>query len=194
MSVEVDQWRPCSSCKKPIAFSELYWTCNVSTCNRKRTGLMFCTVSCWDAHVPIMRHRDSWAEEQRSPSREAFAREQRAAGSAAAPSPPSPQKKSSTNSPRESRRTLVRKPAQHAVDKARGRAEEDSEDDVPRETLIVASKLKAYVRARSGMNTSDSVMTSLSEHVRALCDDAIRQARRAERKTIMDRDFPKPRR
>jgi hypothetical protein len=63
-------WKKCNSCKKEIAYKAIYWVCNVSTCNRKRTGLCFCTVSCWDAHVPGMNHRESWAEERRAPSRE----------------------------------------------------------------------------------------------------------------------------
>jgi hypothetical protein len=67
-------WRRCSSCKKPIAYQSMYWVCNVSTCNRKRTGLAFCDVSCWDAHVPQMNHRESWAEERKAPSREEWAR------------------------------------------------------------------------------------------------------------------------
>ncbi len=66
-------WKKCSSCKKPIAFKSLYWVCNVSTCNRKRTGLAFCTVSCWDAHAPMMNHRESWAEERKAPSVEEWA-------------------------------------------------------------------------------------------------------------------------
>jgi hypothetical protein len=61
-------WKKCSSCKKTIEFKALYWVCNVSTCNRKRTGLAFCTVSCWDAHAPMMNHRESWAEERTAPS------------------------------------------------------------------------------------------------------------------------------
>lgn len=69
-----NEWRKCSSCKKPIPFKAIYWVCNVSTCNRKRTGLAFCTVSCWDAHVPMMNHRESWAEERRAPSPEEWAR------------------------------------------------------------------------------------------------------------------------
>ncbi len=69
-----DTWRRCNSCKKPISYGALYWVCNVSTCNRKRTGLVFCTVSCWDAHVPLMNHRESWAEERRAPSKEEWAR------------------------------------------------------------------------------------------------------------------------
>jgi len=61
-------WRACSSCKKPIAHGAMYYVCNVSTCNRKRTGLVFCSVDCWDSHVPMMRHRDSWAEERTAPA------------------------------------------------------------------------------------------------------------------------------
>src|SRR3954466_11380102 len=67
-------WRRCNSCKKPIFFGATYWVCNVSTCNRKRTGLAFCDVACWDAHVPMMNHRESWAEERQAPSREEWAR------------------------------------------------------------------------------------------------------------------------
>lgn len=69
-----DHWRLCNSCKKPIPYQGLYWVCNVSTCNRKRTGLAFCDVSCWDAHVPGMNHRESWAEERKAPSRDEWAR------------------------------------------------------------------------------------------------------------------------
>ena len=70
-----DFWRKCNSCKKPIQYGALYWVCNVSTCNRKRTGLAFCEVSCWDAHVPGMNHRESWAEERKAPTREEWQRE-----------------------------------------------------------------------------------------------------------------------
>ena len=71
-------WRRCSSCKKEIGFTTTYWVCNVSTCNRKRTGLVFCTTSCWDVHLPLMNHREAWAEERRAPTREAWRREQEA--------------------------------------------------------------------------------------------------------------------
>ena len=33
----------------------------------------------WDAHVPMLRHRDAWAEERRSPSAAEWGREQREA-------------------------------------------------------------------------------------------------------------------
>lgn len=62
-----DGWRVCSSCRKPIAHDTDYYECSVSTCNRKRTPLFFCSVDCWDAHLPGARHRDAWAVEKRSP-------------------------------------------------------------------------------------------------------------------------------
>jgi hypothetical protein len=79
MSAEPSFWKRCSTCKKEIAFVATYWVCNVSTCNRSRTALAFCSVPCWDAHVPMLRHRESWAEERHAPARAAWEREQRAA-------------------------------------------------------------------------------------------------------------------
>jgi len=60
-------WRPCSSCKKPIHYGQIYQACSVSTCNRPRTGLVFCSPGCWDAHVPVLNHRDAWCVEERAP-------------------------------------------------------------------------------------------------------------------------------
>ncbi|HEY4732183.1 MAG TPA: hypothetical protein VIH66_02950 [Gammaproteobacteria bacterium] len=57
------------------------------------------------------------------------------------------------------------------------------------EILVVASKLKNYIREKSGMNTSASVLGVLSERVRQLCDQAIENARNDGRKTVKDRDF-----
>lgn len=57
------------------------------------------------------------------------------------------------------------------------------------EILIVVSKLKAYVKNKSGMSTSGAVAEVLSKKVRALCDAAIVKAEQAKRKTVMDRDF-----
>ena len=59
-----------------------------------------------------------------------------------------------------------------------------------KEILIVASKLKNYIRDQSGMNTSAAVLEALSEKVRQLCNQAIENARSDGRKTVMDRDFP----
>lgn len=57
------------------------------------------------------------------------------------------------------------------------------------EVLIVASKLKNYIRSKSGMNTSAAVIDVLSNKVRSLADQAIEAAKREGRKTVMDRDF-----
>jgi histone H3/H4 len=57
------------------------------------------------------------------------------------------------------------------------------------EVLIVASKLKNYIRSKSGMNTSATVIDALSSKVRQLCDQAIENAKQDGRKTVMDRDF-----
>jgi histone H3/H4 len=159
-----EQYKLCSECKKPIAFLADFYRCSVSTCNRKRTALFFCSVSCWDAHVPMMRHRDAWAEKAVAPSRESYLAELA-----------------------EEQEEEQSKLADEA-DKAR-RIVGLSDDGLPKDVLVVVSKLKAYVKARSGMSTSDGAMDLLSKHLRQLCDEAIRHAATAGRKTVMDRDF-----
>ena len=57
------------------------------------------------------------------------------------------------------------------------------------EVLVVASKVKAFIRAKSDMNTSASVMEALTKIVEAECLRAIENARADKRKTVMDRDF-----
>lgn len=57
------------------------------------------------------------------------------------------------------------------------------------EVLLVVSKLKNYIRKQSDMNTSGNVAPALSDIVRKLCDDAIENAKKDGRKTVMDRDF-----
>lgn len=68
-------WKRCSSCKKEIPFLSLYYLCSVSTCRSKRKGYRFCSVPCWDAHLGYANHRESWAEESKSPSLENFIKE-----------------------------------------------------------------------------------------------------------------------
>jgi hypothetical protein len=157
-----NQWRRCSACKKAIALGSTYWTCNVSTCNRKRTGLVFCSVSCWEVHLPGANHREAWAVEQTAPL------------SLDEPTPP----------PSGERRVRGRRPAVRT--EASGRVPPDRSAEV----LIVASRLKEYIRARSGFNTSDRVLSPLSDIVRRLCDEAIKNASREGRMTVLDRDIP----
>jgi hypothetical protein len=181
--MSTEQWRLCSGCKDPIAFGQTHYVCSVSTCNRKRTGLTFCSVPCWEAHLPMMRHREAFAVEARAPSRAAYEREQAEEAASAAPA-----RTATSSSPRTatSSSTSSGAPIRRRV----GDPAAATSDDVPREILIVVSKLKAYIKARSGMNTSDGAMKVLSDHVRALADEAIREAGRDGRRTVMDRDFP----
>ena len=64
--------------------------------------------------------------------------------------------------------------------------------EAAREVLIVVSKLKSYIKAQSGMNTSDAIVPVLSDLVRRVCDQAIESARSDGRKTVLDRDIKPP--
>ncbi len=178
--MSADAWKVCSACRRPIGFGQTYWACSVSTCAKGRNALFFCAVSCWDVHLGSVRHRESWAVEVKAPSREEAAAEAREDHSP--PTPPT--RAAGTTTPT----TIVASPPSHpSAPAALGVADED-------EILIVVSKLKKYVRERSGMNTSDAVAKMLSDHVRAICDDAIRTAGADGRRTVLDRDVPRVRR
>ena len=113
--------------------------------------------------MPEARHRDAWAEQSTAPSRaeyEIASREQMLPPTRA--------------------RVVTSTPARSTVN-----ADTDSEDNM----LVVVSKLKRYIKLRSDMNTSDGVVTELSNHLRTLCNEAIRNAARDGRKTVLDRDF-----
>lgn len=66
---------------------------------------------------------------------------------------------------------------------------ENNQPEATAEVLVVASKLKNYIRSKAGMNTSMAVIEALSNKIRQLCDQAIENAKRDGRKTVMDRDF-----
>jgi hypothetical protein len=106
---------------------------------------------CFDAHVPVLNHRDAGAYEKIAPTeaQAAFA----LAHSGELPATPG--------------------------------ARVNPADEV----LVVVSKVKSYIKARSGMNTSDSVMDTLSQFVRKYSDHAIQNAEKSGRKTVFDRDF-----
>src|SRR3989338_3059000 len=61
-------WRKCSTCKKEISFKTKYYECSVSTCAGQRTGYVFCSISCWEVHLPGAKHRSAGAVEKCSPS------------------------------------------------------------------------------------------------------------------------------
>ncbi len=191
-----DVWSVCSACRTGIGFGAVHWVCSVSTCNRNRTRLVFCSVACWDSHLSTLRHREAWAVEALAPKSGEQPLEELAPARSSPTSAPS---LPTAHSPRPQPAVAAppadtRPPATassltaHAGGPALSNAY--AHDDV----LIVVSKLKKYVRDRSGMNTSDAVADVLADHVRSICDDAIRAAARDGRKTVLDRDVPKPRR
>ena len=157
MEENQNYWRKCGTCKKEIGFNSVYQMCNVSTCKK----LVFCSVDCWNLHNPVMNHKSSWAEENRSPKKEDYLKE---SPTQAAPRRIIVQSKSSNES------TVVN---------------QASEEEI----LIVASKLKAYIKDKYDMNTSADVMEILSHQVRRLTDKAVSKARAEGRKTVMDRDY-----
>jgi hypothetical protein len=165
-----DFWMRCSACRKELPYGTKHYVCSVSTCNRNRTRLVFCSVPCWDSHVATLRHRDAWAVDAVAPSRTEWEAEL-----AARPDEPAP--------PASSAPRAAANPGPNPGPS--GKADES-------EILVVISKVKKYIRDRSGMNTSDAVAALLSDHVRAICDQAIRMAGTAGRKTVLDRDLPAP--
>jgi len=65
-----------------------------------------------------------------------------------------------------------------------------SNQPVPdKEVLVVASKLKKYIKDRSGMNCSGDVLEILSDYLRHQANDAIDRAREDGRRTVKARDF-----
>jgi hypothetical protein len=192
VQAQTNVWLHCSACRKDIPFQSIYWVCSVSTCNRARTNLLFCSVACWDSHLSSLRHRDAWAVEERAPTRAEWL----ASRADAAPT-------HRTEAPTASLRVGSLAPAPRVLVTA-APASTSAPTAVPlaaptpvllskefeRDILIVVSKMKKYIKDRSGMNTSDAVAEGLGDHVRAVCDQAIHAAAADGRKTVLDRDVP----
>ncbi len=157
--MEQTYWRKCSICKKEIPFHGVYFNCSVSTCHKN----IYCSVTCWDVHVPVMNHKNAWAEEEEAPSLAEFF-----------------QTTASTNlNEREPRKMLAPRAAPTLHTKSQ----------IPKEILVVASKLKQYVKSKHDLNTAANVLDALSDIIRFECDKAAEKARGEGRKTLMDRDF-----
>ena len=56
------------------------------------------------------------------------------------------------------------------------------------EVLVVASKIKKYIKEKADMNTSSSTMDALTALLTRTLDQAIQNAKGEGRKTVMDRD------
>ena len=135
-------------------------------------------------HVPMMGHRDPWAEEQTAPTQEQASAEAAKQIEAARRQEQRRDREESTGDSPRRRYVAGQKPPSFEIPPL-----ELSVDDIPDDVLVVVSKLKNYIRARSGMNTSATVNDPLSELIRRACDRAIQRAHADGRKTVMDRDF-----
>ena len=163
---EANVWRKCSSCKKNIHLGEKYFVCSVSTCNNPRTGYVFCSVACFETHLPGARHREAGAIEKIAPK-----------------VMPTGEDGNLSEAPRTPNRIIV-KPTSTSATSAAAHSSAATQ-----EVLIIASRLKDYIQAKSEYNTSGAVMDVLSDYIRILCDRAIDNARADGRKTVLDRDF-----
>ncbi len=136
----------------------------------------------------MMNHRDAWAEERRAPSESEWAQELARDHSTLESS----SKTHSNLQKFENSKTVSAQSEIALPQTTEGKGHMDNQEKTEGtggEVLVVASKLKAYIRGKSGMNTSGTVIDTLSNKVRALCDQAIENAKRDGRKTVMDRDF-----
>jgi hypothetical protein len=167
-------WRECSSCKKEINYNVKYYECSVSSCNGLRTGYVFCSVPCWERHLPGARHRDAAAIEKVSPKQESMS-----SMSQAAAIPASNTASSSVNN------QGVRRIIPGATTSASGVISKKVEQEV----LVVVSKVKAYIKSQADMNVSDDIMDLLSNRIRFFCDEAIKKAQSDGRKTVLERDL-----
>lgn len=57
------------------------------------------------------------------------------------------------------------------------------------DVLVVTSKVKKFVREKSGFNTSAELVEGLSQEVEKLCLAAIERAKADGRKTVKGRDL-----
>jgi hypothetical protein len=166
-------WKRCSTCKKDVAFGATYYECSVSTCTRKRTGFTFCSVECWEEHLPMMRHREAWAVEEQAPTRQEWAR-QKAEDEGSQPERPPPRAAEQASAPVRRRVVGTKEPPVPAG---------------PHDVLVIASRLKNYIKDAHGMNTSDGVLEPLSAELRRIVNRAARNAAEDGRKTVLERDF-----
>ena len=60
------------------------------------------------------------------------------------------------------------------------------------DTLVVASKVKKFIKDESGLSTSSNAIDQLTNRVQTICLKAIENAKADKRKTVMDRDFTPP--
>lgn len=58
--------------------------------------------------------------------------------------------------------------------------------------LVVASKIKRYVKEKAQLNCSAQVMEQLTVRIHRICQDAVKNTMQDKRKTVLGRDFVAP--
>ncbi len=58
-----------------------------------------------------------------------------------------------------------------------------------KETLVVSSKVKNYIKTTGDLKCSAKVIDVLSDKIREMCDAAIENAKNDKRKTVQEKDF-----
>ncbi|MDA3956092.1 histone-like protein [Oceanispirochaeta sp.] len=58
-----------------------------------------------------------------------------------------------------------------------------------KETLVVSSKVKNYIKSNGDLKCSAKVIDVLSDKIREMCDSAIEKAKNDKRKTVQEKDF-----
>lgn len=119
----------------------------------------FCSVNCWNLHNEVMNHKNAGAIETRAPFTPLL------------------------DADAQPKRILVN------PNKSETNAVGGKTTSMDAEILIVASKLKQYIKEKYDLNTSADVMNVLSDIVRKKADEACSHAIQSGRKTVMDRDF-----
>lgn len=152
-------WKNCSSCKREIPYGGNYYQCSVSTCKNPRTGMSFCSVECWDAHLGYANHREAWAEEAKAPI-------------TATDRPPT-------------RKIVENVPSQGPS----ASSDVGSATNIQTDTLVVVSKVKKFILDQSGMNTSQCFIDALTKKVIKECLTGITKAKADIRKTVMGKDI-----
>ena len=191
MSLAPGVWRKCSSCKKDINLGAKYYECSVSTCTGQRTGYVFCSIPCWEVHLPGARHRDAGAVERTAPKNVVAASDSPVSMSNPVSNSSSVQGNSADGVGSKSSSGPVRRIISANSNPASASTSVSVKSPMQNEVLVVVSKMKQYIRDVSEMNTSEEVSHILSQLIREACDQAIQNARNDGRKTVMARDFKK---
>ena len=140
-------------------------------------------MECYGAHLGIISHRESWAEEMCSPKKQLYTEGEK--------------ELMNDTTERTPRRTIVDEVTTlQSENKTFQTSSEINGDEVlirkamniSTDTLVVVSKVKALIKEQSGYNTSKCCIDALTKKVVLEVLKAIERVKESERKTIMGRD------